>query len=257
TTEKNAINYLMTGADSRPLPTSVVIGKDGKVAFIGTPDDLDEVLPHVLSGSWKLPDSLQERRKIQAELDDILAKIPQAAEIAQLSLPRGTPRDKAEAHVREVLQKAATKTISALAEFATKHPLAASNPLFHIRQTEAFMLAGQYPEARKVTETLLAEAQKHSNWITLQRIVDIWSETKLNPKKLHVDLGVRAADELLAIEGNDKPPVLVAAAKAYAFAGDKNRAQGFGDRAMTLVEDPRQKEGLRQALDEFLGQSNP
>ncbi|MGL4419858.1 MAG: TlpA disulfide reductase family protein, partial [Gemmataceae bacterium] len=80
TTEKNAINYLMTGADSRPLPTSVVIGKDGKVAFIGTPDDLDEVLPQVLSGSWKLPDSLQERRKIQAELDDILAKIPQAAE---------------------------------------------------------------------------------------------------------------------------------------------------------------------------------
>lgn len=35
------------------IPTSFVVGRDGCIAFIGDPSQLGEVLPKVLSGSWR------------------------------------------------------------------------------------------------------------------------------------------------------------------------------------------------------------
>ncbi|MER8614437.1 TlpA disulfide reductase family protein [Mesorhizobium sp. M1216] len=38
------------------IPTSFVVDRDGHIAFIGGPTELDEVLPKVLNGSWRTSD---------------------------------------------------------------------------------------------------------------------------------------------------------------------------------------------------------
>ncbi|TIO67752.1 TlpA disulfide reductase family protein [Mesorhizobium sp.] len=38
------------------IPTSFVVDRDGHIAFIGHPSQLDEVLPEVLNGSWRTSD---------------------------------------------------------------------------------------------------------------------------------------------------------------------------------------------------------
>ncbi|MER9946422.1 TlpA family protein disulfide reductase [Mesorhizobium sp. M0092] len=38
------------------IPTSFVVDRDGHIAFIGGPTELDEVLPKVLNGSWRASD---------------------------------------------------------------------------------------------------------------------------------------------------------------------------------------------------------
>ncbi|ESX63719.1 hypothetical protein X759_33320 [Mesorhizobium sp. LSHC420B00] len=38
------------------IPTSFVVDRDGHIAFIGGPTELDEVLPKVLDGSWRASD---------------------------------------------------------------------------------------------------------------------------------------------------------------------------------------------------------
>lgn len=38
------------------IPTSFVVDRDGHIAFIGEPTELDEVLPRVLNGSWRTSD---------------------------------------------------------------------------------------------------------------------------------------------------------------------------------------------------------
>ncbi|MER9171143.1 TlpA family protein disulfide reductase [Mesorhizobium australicum] len=41
---------------SAGIPTSFVVDRDGQIAFIGHPGQLDEILPKVLNGSWRTSD---------------------------------------------------------------------------------------------------------------------------------------------------------------------------------------------------------
>ncbi|RWD39449.1 MAG: TlpA family protein disulfide reductase, partial [Mesorhizobium sp.] len=43
----------MDPSSSIGIPTSFVVDRDGHIAFIGHPAELDDVLPKVLNGSWR------------------------------------------------------------------------------------------------------------------------------------------------------------------------------------------------------------
>ncbi|MER8969575.1 redoxin family protein [Mesorhizobium sp. M0808] len=48
---------------STGIPTSFVVDRDGHIAFIGHPGQLDEILPKVLSGSWRTSDEAKAADK--------------------------------------------------------------------------------------------------------------------------------------------------------------------------------------------------
>ncbi|WP_225248162.1 TlpA disulfide reductase family protein [Mesorhizobium sp. J8] len=48
--------FWMEPSFSVGLPTSFVVDRDGRIAFVGPPRQLDEVLPKVLYGSWRASD---------------------------------------------------------------------------------------------------------------------------------------------------------------------------------------------------------
>ncbi|WP_412549784.1 TlpA disulfide reductase family protein [Sinorhizobium meliloti] len=73
---------------SSRLPTSFVVDRDSRIAFIGHPRELDDVLPQVFDGSWRTSDQAKaaERERIvkgreQALMDPINDKFRAAAEM--------------------------------------------------------------------------------------------------------------------------------------------------------------------------------
>ncbi|MDX0141093.1 redoxin domain-containing protein [Sinorhizobium meliloti] len=56
----------MTPSFSFHIPTTFVVDRDSRIAFIGRPKDLDEVLPQVLEGTWRTSDQAKaiERERI-------------------------------------------------------------------------------------------------------------------------------------------------------------------------------------------------
>ncbi|MFK4719345.1 thiol-disulfide isomerase/thioredoxin [Bradyrhizobium niftali] len=46
----------MDSSVSVGIPTSFVVDRDGHIAFIGSPTQLDDVLPKILTGSWRVSD---------------------------------------------------------------------------------------------------------------------------------------------------------------------------------------------------------
>ncbi|WP_225673074.1 TlpA disulfide reductase family protein [Bradyrhizobium hereditatis] len=59
-------------------PTSFVVDRDGHIAFIGSSMQLDDVLPKILSGSWRTSDEAKaadtERLKANAEMRKMMSK---------------------------------------------------------------------------------------------------------------------------------------------------------------------------------------
>ena len=62
------------------IPTSFVVDRDGRIAFVGFPTQLDDVLPKILTGSWRTSDEAKaaETERI-AENERIMREMEQEA----------------------------------------------------------------------------------------------------------------------------------------------------------------------------------
>lgn len=56
------------------IPTSFVVDRDGHIAFIGHPTELDEVLPKVLNGSWRTSDEAKAADKERIAKNEPMAR---------------------------------------------------------------------------------------------------------------------------------------------------------------------------------------
>ncbi|MER8543776.1 TlpA family protein disulfide reductase, partial [Mesorhizobium sp. M1334] len=56
------------------IPTSFVVDRDGHIAFIGHPSQLDKVLPKVLNGSWRIRDKAHMRSDASRQVHLSMAK---------------------------------------------------------------------------------------------------------------------------------------------------------------------------------------
>lgn len=66
------------------LPCSFVVDRDSRIAFIGHPTELDDVLPKVLDGSWRSSDQAKaaDRKRIAKGREDVfLSKISAAVKL--------------------------------------------------------------------------------------------------------------------------------------------------------------------------------
>ncbi|MER8842241.1 TlpA family protein disulfide reductase [Mesorhizobium sp. M0913] len=56
------------------IPTSFVVDRDGHIAFIGRPSQLDEVLPKVLNGSWRISDKAKAADTERIATSELMAR---------------------------------------------------------------------------------------------------------------------------------------------------------------------------------------
>jgi len=203
------------------IPCSFVVDKQGKVAFIGHPMELDEVLPLVLAGTWKGEESVKAIKAIDEELEASRAKAEKEPEVA----------------------------IAELDAFAKKYPQRASGQGYTTAKLVALMQAKKFPDAKAFSEQLLAGAVKGKKESILGLLVMAWSAKVLNPDRLHFDLVTRGADALVAL--NDKDAMtLYRAARAYEDAGNTAKATELGTKAVELADDEL-KPAIQSAVAEF------
>ncbi len=216
----NETEYLetafMEAAERDSLPTTFVIDKAGKIAFIGHPLELDDVLPKVIAGTWRGQADVDE----MAAADEALGKIFKKA-----------GRD-------------AGGAMKDLAEFEKKYPAKAKQGMFLVTKIALMVQAKQFDEAKTLTESLMPKLIEKKSASLLGNVRAIWADDELNPDRKHIALAVKAADEVLKLEGEELVP-LVGAADAYFAAGNKAKA-------IELIEKALKQAGDDDELKKFL-----
>src|SRR5262249_55869725 len=125
-------NAWMTAADQSGIPCCFVVGKDGKIAYIGHPMFLDEILPKVIAGTWDIKADVAALEKIDKEVNEVFKAFG------------GNP-------------ETALRTLS---EFEQHHPKLAHIPYFVAPKIGVLLEAKKTAEARKLAEEAIARATK-------------------------------------------------------------------------------------------------
>lgn len=210
----------MEAAGRGGIPCSFVIDKAGKIAFIGHPAELDDVLPRVVAGTWKGKADVDAIREMNEELDRLTDKPGEA--------------------------------VAALPAFEKKYPDKAKQSGYKVQKAAVLLQAGQIDAAKAVSEGLLKTGVEKKDGGTLNFVRGMWSAKQLNPDRKHIDLAVKAAEEVLKVEGESDLSAVLGAAQTYYAAGNKEKGQEYAEKALKLAgDDKRTKEQVEKVLKSF------
>jgi tetratricopeptide (TPR) repeat protein len=208
------------------IPCSFVVDKAGKVAYIGHPMELDDVLPKVVAGTWRGQADLDEIKKADDEFGDIMRRA------------RTDPAD-------------ALKKLTAYGE---KYPVRSKQELFGVRKLVLMMQAKQFDEAKASTEMLIKTAVGKKSASLLGNLSAVWAAEQLNPDKKHLDLAIAAADALIKLEGETDLAAVAQVAEVYFAAGKKEKALEYGEKALKLSTNAQEKQFLIDMMSKFRGE---
>jgi thiol-disulfide isomerase/thioredoxin len=218
-TEETDQDYRQAAAVSG-LPATFVVDKDGKIAFIGLPWNLEDVLPKVLAGTWK---GIEDADRVTKMWEDLQAILERA----------GDEPDEA---------------VKAMARFEARYPDKATQLGYLTDKVRVQIAAKEYDPAKVVTEAVLPRLVAGKHLADLEKVRDAWLNPRANPGKVHADVAVKAADAALALGGKDDPTHYYYAATAHANAGNDARAVDLAREYVGKAADDEQK------LDFQLGQ---
>lgn len=241
----------MEASGTDGIPASFVIDRDGKVAFIGHPSELDDVLPRVFAGTWEGQKSVDEIQKEKDALDDLLNKVQKAAEDAEAA-NKGKGKEAITAAVADAAAKAAGDVLAEFPAYEKKFPYKAKQPMIEAIKLAVSLQARKFDEAGKLTDELLKHAVATKDTQTLGRVRNFWLAKSLNPDRKSATYAVKAAEETLKIEGDADISNLLAAAEAYYAAGDKAKGQEYGEKALKAAgTEAKTKDAVEKALKEY------
>lgn len=212
----------MQASEQQGIPCSFVVGKDGKIAFIGHPMELDDVIPKVIDGTWKG----------QADIDAIKASAKKLGEIFE----------KADKDIDGALKE--------LAAYEAANPHKAKQEMFQVSKVAMLMQGKKYDDAKTLTEPLLKKLIEKKNSGLVGNLRNIWAAKELNPDQKHIAIATQAADAVLAIDG-ETLFALFGAAETYRAAGDKAKATALLEKAIAAAKNDREKDFLNKKLEEY------
>jgi thiol-disulfide isomerase/thioredoxin len=212
----------MTAADQKGIPCCFVIGRDLKIAYIGHPMYLDEVLPKVETGTWKAEDAAAIE-KVGEEVDKVFNSFRGDAETA----------------------------LKTLAEFEKNHPKLAGIPYFKGPKLGMLLKAKKTEEARKFAEHLIDHAVKDEDSGTLQSVSAALSSPGANGDKQLLALSLKAAEAMLKIAGEKDAVALYFFAEAQFANGNKAKAKEYGGKAIAAATNPGLKAELEKRTKKY------
>jgi thiol-disulfide isomerase/thioredoxin len=195
----------MDAAKQNGIPCSFVIDPKGKVAYIGHPMYLDEVLPKVVDGSWNAEEDAAALKKTEKEVNNVFQALNKSDPEAGLK---------------------------ALADFEGRHPAMGKIPYFVAPRIQLLLKAKKTDEAVKAAQEALARASEQGDTMGLGSLTRALSSKEAKDAGKEVTgLALRAAGAMLEASGEDDPIALLTAAEAHFAAGDKAKAREYGRKA--------------------------
>lgn len=219
----------MKAAGEDGIPTVFIVGKDGRIAWIGRPSDMDTPLAKVIAGTWDMRVAAQGRER-NLELARAFKRIGE-----QL---RPLQRDKAKNH----------KAIVALLDKEM-----AANPAivrnYAAIRYEAMLYGEDWQVASAVGATLVDSTNKNDpavlNYIAW---VNVSPESGVDEGRRNITLALRAARLASELQGSDYG-ILNNLALALFHSGDAVRAAEIEQKAVELSE--RKIPVLIERLEKF------
>ena len=195
----------MDAAGQEGIPCSFVVDKKGKIAYIGHPALLDDVLPKVIEGTWKGKEDLEAIDKMNAELEKILD--PKSVELAP-----GSVLDKLDA-------------------FGKTYPEKFAQDMLQGQRMSLMVMNGKFDDAKKIAEALIAKSEKKKSAMPGLYVAIAFAEKKANPDLKHADLIEKSLEHALKIEPTDVSLALEAV-RIYTLLDKKDKAKEAGEAAV-------------------------
>ena len=229
----------MDAAGQDGIPSAFLL-QDGKIAWIGHPMTMDDVLAEVVAGTYDLEAKKKEAARIQ-KLETLAAPI--FAKIETIWAQLGAAGSEEDA--MEILQGA----IPLFLEVVALDPVHFGQ--VHMQTISVQIMVKAYAEA-------MAEAAKFvkANWENAEGLNGIaWMlvDPENTPLVSDFDLAVKAATQAVKLTQEKDPSILDTLARAYFVNGDKDSAVKWGELALKLADDAEMKAAFQDALDEYQG----
>lgn len=210
----------MDDAKQEGIPCSFVIGKDGAIAYIGHPSNLDDVLPLVIAGTWKGKTDADALAKVNDELDAI----------------------------RELADKEPAKALEKLVAFEQSHPAMGKRDGVMIPKFIMQLRTGKFDDAKILGEAIIALTETKKKPMPGVYVGIYLANKMLNPDKKLLDLAVKAIDTAVKYDTGDVG-MLIAVMDVYLLAGDKAKAAELGKKALALAATDEERKSIQAELD--------
>ncbi len=212
-------NY-MDAAEQKGIPCSFVIDREGNVAYIGHPHDLDYVLQRVVKGQWRGQADADELRSV----NESIAKL---GELAQKDPDKALEITK---HVRRVNPKR-TKSLD-----------------FAYAEVMVFCQKKMHDEAKASIESFLDGSNKTIEWGAVAMLSGVLASNEMNPEGKHREYAmtkIQAAEDALKDDWSN----LVQVGVAYQLSGDKDKFKACMEKVIKLCPDEQMKKALQLAIE--------
>ncbi|MET3913014.1 thiol-disulfide isomerase/thioredoxin [Bradyrhizobium sp. S3.3.6] len=219
----------MDASSSLLIPTSFVVDRDGHIAFIGDPTQIDAVLPKIINGTWRSSD---QAKAAEAK------RIAKNQRMARVSSIRRTIRSAMEAKDWPAALSAVEEGIAAMPDNLEFSEIHVDLLLHKMRDT-----ATGFQVLRQLVRDAI-EKQSEAVYglnIVMRQLFDPENDKAHLPRAERFAIGRDVSEHILnpgqASDGLDFYSH-GALAQYYYESGDKQRAIELIERAMTWLDDP-------------------
>ena len=214
----------MKAAQRNGIPCCFVVDKAGKVAFIGHPVLLDEVLPKVVAGAWKG----------QEDADDLEKGLDEFREVAVLG------------------RKDPEAALKAFDELREKRPTLARSVFFAPTRIALLLKLEKRDEVRTEATRQIELARKRDDGSSLARLAGMLAGSSTDKELL--TLALRTAEDALKINGEKDVSTLLLLADVHFALGEKARAREFGAKAVAAAN-PRIRKQVEERVEKYDGEN--
>ncbi|WP_432284939.1 TlpA disulfide reductase family protein [Aminobacter sp. BA135] len=225
------------------VPTSFVIDLDGRIAFIGHPTGLDQVLPRVLNGSWRTSDAAKASTSKRIADRELTAR--------ELALNKSINK-KFWAAVRKEDWKRALSAVeegTALMHGDINFRLAHAHLLLHRMQD----IRTGLPVIRQLVRDAIDRNSEHWLLATLEQLFGPAYDHSHFPSHERFALGKQLAEHILALNppqgDGHKFRTYPAVARYYHESGNQDRAIELVEMALKSLNHP---DPIRDELKQYL-----
>jgi thiol-disulfide isomerase/thioredoxin len=219
-------NAYLDASEHQGIPCSVVIGRNGKVAWIGHPQDLEGPLKQIVDGTWNVDEAKQ------------LAIANRVARKAKQEL---SPEIRAVIDSREY-----SHAVELIDAFLQRFPNDADMEMLRLK---CLFQGEMYDVANTTAETLIAAAQDDAR--QLDKLAWMIATTSESPK-INLDLALAAAQRAAELTDQADCSVIETLARVQFRKSNLAEAIALQKKAIHLAANSAQAEPLRVALEEYL-----
>ncbi|MET2832823.1 TlpA disulfide reductase family protein [Mesorhizobium shangrilense] len=217
------------------IPASFVVDRDGHIAFIGHPMQLDEVLPKVLAGSWRTSDEAKA-----ADAERIASHQRKARELTLTNPIYAKLRPAMEAEDWTAALTAIEEGLALMPDYIGFRETHANLLLHKLRDMRAGL-----PAMRQLVEDAIDKKFEAVSWMVmaLNQLFDPAMENSHLPRAERFAMGDNLSEQILTLnppqgDGPLKFRWYLPVAQYYYESGNKDRAIELIEVALKSLGDP-------------------